>query len=438
MTDTMTAPLESVLAPPPDLGPGPVVVAVGGVDPTSVLRAARMLEPRVGGGILAVSVLEPPSASIVGAEPRFLPPHYLDQQRAELATRLAEHLRTAGGAATGWHTRVVDGEPAFALTDLAASVQSPLLVMGIGRHRMLDRVFGSETTLRAIRLASCPVLAVHPDLDGPFHDVVVAVDFSPASAYAAQLALPLLAPRATLHLVHAWQPGESGDTDTAAANERYVESTIERFQRLAEFLAVPDAVELKTITREGKAAERVLDYASAHHADLIVAGRHGLNPFERLIVGSQTTAMLRDAGRSVLIAPEPPFATRDRVRLLLTGASRSTEPSEWQTQLDAFSARNRGRPVVLDVEDLIFGARVVESGLELVRVVCDPEVRRIELTVADVGRPTHRITRVIGTVQSVDVVADPMSRDRALHVHHGGGRTSLTFADAATRPWRET
>ena len=190
MTDTMTAPLESVLAPPPDLGPGPVVVAVGGVDPTSVLRAARMLEPRVGGGILAVSVLEPPSASILGAEPRFLPPHYLDQQRAELATRLAEHLRTAGGAATGWHTRVVDGEPAFALTDLAASVQSPLLVMGIGRHRMLDRVFGSETTLRAIRLASCPVLAVHPDLDGPFHDVVVAVDFSPASAYAAQLALP--------------------------------------------------------------------------------------------------------------------------------------------------------------------------------------------------------------------------------------------------------
>lgn len=434
MTDTMTAPFESVPAPPADLGPGPVVAAVGGVDPESVLRAARMLESRVGSGILAVSVLEPPPASIVGPEPRFLPPHYLDQQRAELAARLTEELRTAGGSAAGWHTRVVQGEPAFALTDLARSVQASLLVMGIGRHRALDRVFGSETTLRAIRLAPCPVLAVHPDADGPFHDVVVAVDFSPASAFAAQVMLPLLAPNATLHLVHVWQPGGSNDVETAAANERYVESTMQRFRRFTDLLAVPGDVELKTSTREGRPAERVLDYASAHHADLVVAGRHGLNPFERLLVGSQTTAMLRDAGRSVLIAPEPPFATRDRLRLLLTGASRSTEPDEWKTQLDAFTRRNRGRHVVLDVEDLIFGARVIESGLELVRAVCDPDIGRIELTVAYPDRSTHRITRVIGAIQSVDVAADSTGRDRALHVHHGGARTSLTFADTSTRP----
>ena len=381
-----------------------------------------------------MSVLEPPPPTIVGTEPQFLPPHYIDQQRAELAARLTEQLRTAGGSATSWHIRIVDGEPAFALTDLAQSVEASLLVMGIGRHRTLDRVFGSETTLRAIRLASCPVLAVHPDFDGPFHDVVIAVDFSPASTYAAQVVLPLLAPRATVHLVHVWQSGESDDVDTAAANERYVESTGQRFGRLTELLSVREGIELKTVTREGKAAERVLDYASAHHADLIVAGRHGLNVFERLIVGSQTTAMLRDAGRSILIAPEPPFAMRDHIRLLLTGASRSSEPDEWQTQLDALTRRNRGRHVVLDVEDLIFGARVVESGLEFQRAACDPGVRRIELTVAEPDRPTRRITRVIGTVQSVDIAADPTGKDRALHVHHGGGRTSLTFTDVATPP----
>jgi len=84
--------------------------------------------------------------------------------------------------------------------------------------------------------------------------------------------------------------------------------------------------------REGKPAERVLDYAAAHHADLLVAGRHGLNMFERFLAGSQTTSMLRGAECSILVAPEPPLPVRDRLRLLLGGATRSTKPrSPWRT-----------------------------------------------------------------------------------------------------------
>ena len=295
MTDTRTAPSDGARAPL--AGTGPVVVAIGGVDPASVLRAARMLAPRAGGGILAVSVLELPPASAEGADPRFLPPGYVDERQAELADRLTTQLRAVGGSATTWHTRVSDGEPAFALTDLARMVDAPLLVMGIGRHRTLDRLCGSETTLQAIRIAPCPVLAVHPHLDGPFHDVVAAVDFSPASVFAAQVALPLLAPEATLHLVHMWQ--------AASGSERYAESTMNRLWYFAQTLSIPEGVEVRTIVREGRTASGVLDYAAAHHADLIVAGRHGLDPLERLVVGSETTAILRGAGRSVLIAPEP-------------------------------------------------------------------------------------------------------------------------------------
>jgi nucleotide-binding universal stress UspA family protein len=431
MTETIAAPFESAPATVADPGTGPTIVAVGGIDPASVLRAARMLEPRVGGGILAVSVVEPPPTSIGGADPRFVPPNYIDRLRDEAAEVLSQKLLAAGGSAIGWRSKIVVGEPAFTLADLAESAQAALLVMGIGRHRALDRVFGSETTLRAIRVAPCPVLVVHPDLDGPFHDVVVAVDFSPASAYAAQLALPLLGPQATLHLVHVWRPEQTDDAEVAIANERYVQSLDRRFERFTELLDRPDGVEVKTIVREGKAAERVLDYASAHHADLIVAGRHGLNPLQRLLVGSQTTELLRRAGRSLLIAPEPPFPARDRLMLHLTGTSRSSEPDEWQTQLDAFTERNHGRHLVLDTEDLVFGSRVIESGLELVRATCHPEVRRIELTVGDPDRPAHRITRVIGTIQSVKIAADESGNDWALHVHHGGGRTTLTFTDAA-------
>ena len=429
MIETITAPNGSALTHAADVGQAPVVVGVGGRDPASVLRAARMLEPREGGNILAATVVEPPSAVIVGPEARLLPPSYVDEQYASAARWLTEALSTTGGSAAAWHSRVIGGEPAFALTDLARSMHARLLVMGIGRHNALDRVFGTETTLRAIRLAPCPVLAVHPDLDGPFHDVVVGVDFSPASAYAALTVLPLLGPNATLHLVHVWQPGERNDAATAMANEAYRAALVTRFQRLVDVLAIPAAVEVKTVTREGKPAACVLEYAKAHHADLVAAGRHGLNLLERLMVGSETTVMLRDAGRSVLVAPEPPLATRDQLSLALAGTSHSTKPAEWQVQLDAFTVRNQGRQVALDLEDLVFDARVVETGLELVHAAYDPAAARVELTVADPARAAHRITRVVGAVDAVDVTAGAGGRDQGLRLRHAGGRTSLTFAD---------
>jgi nucleotide-binding universal stress UspA family protein len=430
MAETLTAPVEGAPAPLTQAAAGPVVVAVGGLDPESVIRAARVLAPHAPDGILVATVLEPPPAAIVGAEPRLMPPSWLDQQRAELAGRLTEQLRRTGGSAAWWQTRVVDGEPAFALTDLAAAVHSPLLVMGIGRHRTLDRVFGSETTLRAIRLASCPVLAVHPDLDGPFHDAVVAVDFSPASAHAARAALPLLGPSATLHLVHVWAPSATDDEATMAANEAYEASLPARFRRFVDLLAVPPGTEVKTVTREGRPAERVLDYAAAHHADLVVAGRHGMSLFARMVVGSQTTAMLRDAGRTVLVAPEPPFAVRDELRRPLTGASRSTHADEWVTQLDGFTERNHGRPVSVDAEDLVFGARVVDWGLAFVRAAYDADAHHVEVRVEDADRPARRTDRVIRTVTAVAVTTDSSGKDLTLRVDHGGGCTVLTFTDA--------
>jgi nucleotide-binding universal stress UspA family protein len=436
MTQMTASPTGAALATPTAVPSGPIVIAVGGEENESVLRAARILASHVTGGVLAVAVQEPPPAALIGGEAMLLPPSYVDEQRAALAAQLTARLQAFGGAAVTWHTKIVSGEPALALTDLARSVHAPLLVMGIGRHRPLDRIFGAETTLRAIRIAACPVLAVHPDLDAPFHDVVLAIDFSPASAHAAQVILPLLDANATVHLILVWQPTSTTDSRAMAADEAYRQALPDRFHRLIELLEVPSGVELKTIVREGRPAERVLDYATMHHADLIVAGRHGLNPLQRLVVGSQTTTMLRAANRSLLVAPEPSFAELDQLRLVLTGVSRSTDPAEWEAQLAAFTRRNKGRLTVLDIDELVSGARLVESGYVLLGAGYDPATKRVELTLGDPQHETRRVTRVIGTVDSIDVSADPVGQDVALRITHGGGQTALTFAGnerAATR-----
>jgi hypothetical protein len=184
---------------------------------------------------------------------------------------------------------------------------------------------------------------------------------------------------------------------------------------------------VKTVTREGHAAECVLDYAAAHHADLITAGRHGRNLLQRILVGSQTTALLRAAERSLLIAPEPPFAERGELRLLLTGATESSEPAEWESLLRALSQRNQGRPVMVEADDVVYRVQVVESGYVLSSVMYDPKMKRIELTVGDPGDGARRVTRLIGAVDSVAVEADSMGRDVGMRISHGGGQTAVTF-----------
>jgi nucleotide-binding universal stress UspA family protein len=304
-----------------------------------------------------------------------------------------------------------------------------MLIVGIGRHRPFDRILGGETALRVIQRAPCPVLVVHPSFEGPFHDVVIATDFSPASVAAARAAIPMLSPAATLHVVHAWEPSAATDPRHIAANEAYARALRESFRRFVDLLPVPDGVGVKTITREGQAVACVLDYAAAHHADLITAGRHGRSLLQRIMVGSHTTALVRAAERSLLVVPEPPFAEREQLRLSLTGSTESTEPAEWEPLLRALTQRNRGRPTVVEVDDVLMGAQVLESGYVLRNAAYDPRTKRLELSVGDAAQNDRRVTRVIRGVNSVAIEADATGRDVGLRISHGGGETALTFLE---------
>ena len=334
MTQTVLAATDTSALPDPSTLDGPLVAAVGGILPNSVIRAVRRLEPHTEGGVLLVAVAEPPTSTLIGSEPIAIPEDFFDSERRELDADLRARLRKFDGCVATWVPHIVFGFPAPALTDYALEANASLLVMGLGRHRTLDRAFGSETTLQAIRLARCPVLAVHPDLDSPFRDVVVATDFSVPSAFAARAALPLLAGVATVHLVHVWQPSTTTEPRAVASDERYLQSLPGRFRRFLAALKVRGDVTVKSIVREGKTAECVIEYARAHHADLVVAGRRGLSMLHRVLVGSQTTALLRGAPCSLLVVPEPPAPIRERLRLLLDDEMRTANPTN---DLGAFS-----------------------------------------------------------------------------------------------------
>jgi hypothetical protein len=105
-------------------------------------------------GLLAVSILEPHPQYLSGEQDVVLSP-YVDPQRAERGlTSLSVQVFEVADPPTPCHTGVIVAEPAHGIAEVARTQRSPMIVMGIGRHRPLDGMLGLETAVRTVRRAT--------------------------------------------------------------------------------------------------------------------------------------------------------------------------------------------------------------------------------------------------------------------------------------------
>jgi len=379
--------------------------------------------------VVVVAVLEPLPIYPLGVDALPLPASVEDDRQAELVAAVQRELHDTVGPAPDWTIEIVRGEPAGALVHAARRLGAQLLVVGLGRHRPLDRLLAGETTLRVMRRAPCPVLAVPPSFDRLPRTAVAAVDFSPSSVHAAECALPLLDGGATLHLAHAWRRSLSA---SAVVVERELEMQ-RRLPRLLEQvqaeLPTGGGVQSVPVVLEGEAVLELLVYAGTVGAELLVAGRSGRNALERLAVGSVSTGLLRGAACAVLVTPEPELAVVDRVQRALTGRTEGRSREMWTVQLDGFTERNAGRRTVLEVDDARTGARAQEVGYALLGATYDHRGGCVELMLGDPAGGTVHLTRTIRRVSSVTELATEGGRTAALRIAHGGGMTVLTFVE---------
>jgi nucleotide-binding universal stress UspA family protein len=425
MSSTLTATHRSRHAPP-GAHAGPLVVAVG-EDGAHVLRAAATLAPVFGGRVHVFSAIEPlPVEMMMAGEPVLMPPEFEESRTGSRLGQLSARL-TEVRDGHRWQVEVEHGDPVTSLVRRARALDAALIAIGIGRHRPMDRILAGEITLRVIRRTSCPVLAVAGELAHRPRVVVVGTDFSPQSLYAAETVLPLLEEGAVVHVVHVWQPSAAGDPTVFAVEDEYARTLPGRLDRFVAALHVPDGVTVRSEVREGRCVSRLLAFAEEHHADLIVAGRQGINPIARFFIGSVTTSLLRGATCSVLVTPEPSLAELDRIRRALGGTSESRKPHDWAEQLDGFTRRNTGRRTKLEVDDPAIGAQTQETGYPFVGASYDAHDRRVELMLGESHAGRVHLSRSIGGVDSVAVVTEPSGRDAGLRIGHGSGQTLLTF-----------
>ena len=412
--------------PPRDVSASPVIIATDGTHQSEgALAVGRMLAGQLGAAIEVVAA-QPSFALIVPDAALRLDPNALTKLSAELEHRGREQCEEIASDGTGpalANCLVERGDPEKVLSRLAEEHGAQLVVLGIGRHDVVDRIFGSETALKVAQTSPVHVLAVPEQCRTTPHVVVVGVDFSEASFEAAQTAARLLTDGGTLHLVHV-VPRERLLLDPWISDHDYEEIVRRRFDRLRARLSVAPNVKVNEVIRSGEAARTLIAYAAENGASLIAAGSHGHGLLARLVLGSVTTGLLRGSTSCVLVVPPRRASDTGGQEM---GRTVHAERAQWGTLLDDFARANAGRRTRMEIDDPDIGAQAQEQDYPLRGITFDPHDQRVDIMLGLPKAGEAHLSRSIGDVTSLDVVTDNDGNDLALRVRHGAGQTVLTF-----------
>jgi nucleotide-binding universal stress UspA family protein len=219
----------------------------------------------------------------------------------------------AGAGAGGVSLRAVAGAtPAHVLHDLAEQLGAEAIVVGATHHGKALRLLTGSTPEAVLNHAPCAV-AVAPDGFRDAHagvprQVAVAYDASPEARHALAVAADYARRAgARLRVVTAVNSASAGiypppPLDVAAYEELSQLARDEARGELEEAIAqVGSGVRVETAVLDGDVVGSLVEDSRAD--DLLFTGSRAQGPFRRVLVGSISTHLLRDARCPVVIVP---------------------------------------------------------------------------------------------------------------------------------------
>ncbi len=139
--------------------------------------------------------------------------------------------------------------------------------------------------------------------------IVVGVDGSTQSRHAAAVAAAMAASMsAALHIVTIVRPPEGwwgvvGSPPTATAlGNTLSEARTEILDSIISEIDL-DGVDYETVEDIGDPGRMLVDYATSAGADVLIIGKRGAGPIERLLLGSVANHVVHDAQCPVLVVP---------------------------------------------------------------------------------------------------------------------------------------
>lgn len=231
-------------------------------------------------------------------------PPYLSLQVEEGRKLLNQFVNTHFGGlpASQCHLRV--GRPVDEILRAATESKADLIMMGTCAQTGLDRVMRGSVAEGVISRSPVPVISLpHLLTLSAGNTLLVAIDFSPASLKALELAGKLAATfGCELLLLSVLEPPKALALWplTPAEDQLQAEQRLRsRLTPLAQSV-LPPGTEYRTQIRVARLAEGVSETADEHHAALVVMGTRGHSGIAEWLLGGGAQRVLRSCSRPLL------------------------------------------------------------------------------------------------------------------------------------------
>lgn len=258
-------------------------------------RVAALLAARRGVTLNTVCVLEPLRILDGGFAQTYIPtPEEIEAVQSALRALVSEQMHRCD--VTG-ALQLRMGSAPMEIATAAREMNADLVVLGLGRHGMVERALGNETALQLVQIANTPVLAVPNEMKALPKRVLAATDFSPTSLAGAKAVAQWLTRGDVLHLVYVageWHGGYPIEQRVSAENV---------LAAIAKQFDLPEGVKIEQSVEEGDPATRLLQLATSSSTDLVVLGSHGYGFWKRLTIGSVASKVIRLSQIGVYVTP---------------------------------------------------------------------------------------------------------------------------------------
>jgi nucleotide-binding universal stress UspA family protein len=266
--------------------------------------------------LTVMTVLEFPP----GMDPEYaVNKQYLTERMSDASSRLADFKARAGQRGIAATARIATGIPSEEVIAAAVAEESDVVIVGTRGKSGLAHVLLGSTAERVIRMAPCPVLAVHTTTterhagvgEGILLDrILVPADFSECSLEAVTFAGMVAGQsKASIELLHILEPSSYGIDFTIEGpheREHKRKQATERLAALASGLTAA-GISVTTSLLGGAPADSILEVAKKSSCHLIVMGTHGRRGLSHVWAGSVTEAVLRRGTVPVLAVRNPAF-----------------------------------------------------------------------------------------------------------------------------------
>jgi nucleotide-binding universal stress UspA family protein len=234
-------------------------------------------------------------------------PRGFEAQWREHEAEIASEIQATAAAAGAQAEAFPSSSPARGLHALAEEIAADLVVVGSSRHAKLGQVLAGNVGVGLLQgsLASVAIApreyAEHASKKlGP---IVVGIDGSKESGLALRVAVELAAASAAkLKLIAVAEPPH--DVYGAAfPSQAFKEQAEDRMRdKLAEALeSIPQGVPTEPSLLSGDVADKLAEAAAGEA--LLIIGSRGYGPLRRVMLGSVSTALVRNAPCAVLVPP---------------------------------------------------------------------------------------------------------------------------------------